>query len=69
VTDRHNYPPRESAIATGRITRERACDGKRKIRTPEYAARVAQRVGKQHGKTMGYYFCVFCECYHLFTEK
>lgn len=62
------YPPRTSAIATGRVTPERSCTGKKRIRTPEYAEKMARWATKQYGRPQSYYFCVFCECYHLFTE-
>lgn len=65
---RRRFPPRTTAIATGRVTRERSCDGKRKYRTPEYAAKVAAWATKTYGKPQTYYFCVFCGCYHTATD-
>lgn len=65
---RRRFPPRTTAIATGRVTRERSCDGKRKYRTPEYAEKVAAWAAKTYGKPQTYYFCVFCAGYHTATD-
>lgn len=60
---------RKDAIVTGRVTRERACDGKLRLRTPDYAEKLAKRMSKQHGAEQSYYFCEWCHCYHLFRVE
>lgn len=69
VSNRQRFPPRTTAIATGRVTRERSCDGKKRIRTPEHAAALAAHIEKTYGHKQTYYSCVFCGCYHLATEQ
>lgn len=54
-------------IVEGRVTRERSCDGKMRIRTPEYAEKIARRLSEQYQREQSYYFCAFCACYHLYT--
>lgn len=56
-------------IASGAMTRERHCDGKMKLRTPEYAERLAKILSKQYGNVQEHYFCHFCHGYHLHTVK
>jgi hypothetical protein len=60
---------RKDAVVLKLVTRERSCDGKLKLRTPEYAESLAKKLSKQHGHTLKHYFCVFCEGYHLYTES
>lgn len=54
-------------IAEGRITRERACDGKIAYRTPEFAEKIAKRHSARFGTEMVHYQCPFCLQYHLAT--
>lgn len=56
-------------MVTGRVTRERSCDGKMRIRTPEYAEKMAKMKSKEHNCEQSYYFCHFCGCYHLFRVE
>lgn len=55
-------------IADGRITRERACDGKKAYRTPEFAERQANDLGTRFNTPMVSYHCPFCNQYHLATR-
>jgi hypothetical protein len=55
-------------LASGAITRERACDGKKAYRTPEFAEEQAARFSKQFGKEQVFYPCAFCGLYHIATR-
>jgi hypothetical protein len=58
-----------SLIATGNITRERCCDGKKRYRTFEFADQTVKPVlEKQYNKTFTTYACCFCSGWHLATE-
>lgn len=56
-------------IASGSVTRERHCDGKKRIRTPEHAEKLAKHHSEHYGVPQEPYFCVFCHGYHLHTVK
>jgi hypothetical protein len=58
-----------SAIATGRITRERCCDGKVRFVEFAHASKVAALKGDQHGHEQYAYACPFCGGFHLATTK
>lgn len=60
---------RKDAIVTGRVTRERSCDGKLKLRTPDYAAKLAKLKSKEYGAEQSFYFCDFCHNYHLYRVE
>lgn len=60
--------PLDDLIASGVITRERACDGKKAFRTPGFAERKAAQMTKKFGVQTKHYHCVFCLQYHLATE-
>lgn len=52
-------------IAKGQITRERACDGKKRYRTYEYAEEVRAHLEPKYNKRFDAYACCFCNGYHL----
>jgi hypothetical protein len=56
-------------FADGVITRERSCEGKRAYRTLEYAESRVKLMWRTYRARQRPYFCNYCECYHLTTEK
>jgi hypothetical protein len=69
--DHHGIQPETMAslIATGRITRERACDGKKRYRTYDHAENeVRPFLEERYGKKYGTYACPYCNGFHLHTE-
>lgn len=56
-------------IASGTITRETSCDGKRAYRTLEYAEKRARESAASYGRPMKAYFCPFCTQYHVASER
>lgn len=59
-----------SLIATGSITRERCCDGKKRYRTFEFADQtIRPLLEKQYNKTFRIYPCPYCSGFHAATES
>lgn len=56
-----------SLIATGKITRDRACTEKKRYHTYGYATEVRDAMLRKHGHTQEVYACPFCSGYHLAT--
>ena len=46
----------------------RSCKTKDRIRWEGDAIKIANKSTKKYGKKFDYYFCPFCECYHLTTD-
>jgi hypothetical protein len=53
------------AVASGSVTRDRACTQKKAYRTPDYAERLAVRMSRVFGVRQVAYPCPFCHQYHL----
>lgn len=62
-------PSHTTKVIEKAITRERACDGKRAYRTPDYAEAQAEKFSKLFGTPQQSYQCVFCHLYHVATRK
>jgi hypothetical protein len=57
-----------SMIASGRITREVCCDGKKRYRTFEYAdTELRPILEKRYGKKYEVYPCCYCGGFHMAT--
>lgn len=57
-----------SMIAKGQVTRERACDGKKRYRTYPYTEEVRAHLEAKYGKQYVSYACPYCNGWHLATE-
>jgi len=53
------------AIASGSITRERSCEGKKSYRTPQFAETIRQKMQRKYSSDFHFYHCQFCLCYHV----
>lgn len=56
-------------IAVGKITRDRACAGKKRYRTYDYAASVRDTVLRKLESHVEVYACPFCGGFHLSSVK
>lgn len=56
-------------IATGKITRERSCDGKARFNTAEKAVKAARKWNEKEGGDLTPYACAFCHGFHLTSNK
>jgi hypothetical protein len=56
-------------IAVGSLTRERACDGKVRYRTIDFAQQKAAEFTERFNRPQVAYFCPFCRQHHLATKK
>jgi hypothetical protein len=69
-TDALDHESVASLIASGKITREKSCDSKKRYRTFEYADHeVRPSLEARHGKVYRTYACAFCNGFHLATEE
>jgi hypothetical protein len=58
-----------SLIAAGKITRDRACEEKKRYTTYGYAIEVRDVALTKFGHTQEVYACPFCSGFHLATLK
>jgi hypothetical protein len=69
-TDTLGHDSVASMIASGKITREKSCDSKKRFRTFEFADQtVRPSLEARYGKVYRTYACAFCNGWHLATEE
>jgi hypothetical protein len=69
-TDALDHESVASLIASGKITREKSCDSKKRYRTFEYADHEVRPVLEaRYSKTYETYACPFCNGWHLATRE
>jgi hypothetical protein len=69
-TDALDHESVASMIASGRITREVSCDGKKRYRTFEFADQtVRPSLESRYGKTYEVYPCPYCQGFHMATRE
>jgi hypothetical protein len=69
-TDVHAAESVASMIASGRITREVSCDGKKRYRTFEFAEQIVRpSLEARYGKTYEVYPCPYCQGFHMATRE
>lgn len=70
-TTGHGIAPESviALVASGKITREVSCDGKSRFRTYDYAEKVRPILEERYDQKYVVYACVFCDGFHVATEK